>query len=59
MAFKLDRLLLYAMDKEHIFNNVTVCISHLNFRDYSVILHPDLIKENNRDEDVSSIKKVG
>ena len=59
LAFKLDRLLLYTLDKEHIFNNVTVCISHLNFRDYSVILHPDLIKENNRDEDVSSIKKVG
>jgi len=59
LAFKLDRLLLYTLDKEHIFNNVTVCISHLNFRDYSVILHPDLIKENERDEDVGSIKKVG
>lgn len=59
LAFKLDRLLLYTLGKEHIFNNVTVCISHLNFRDYSVILHPDLIKENERDEDVGSIKKVG
>ena len=59
LAFKLDRLLLYTLGKEHIFNNVTVCISNLNFRDYSVILHPDLIKENERDEDVGSIKKVG
>ncbi|MBO7149701.1 MAG: sigma-E processing peptidase SpoIIGA [Clostridia bacterium] len=59
LAFKLDRLVLYTLDKEHIFNNVMVCISHLNFRDYSVILHPDLIKENKRDEDVIGIKKVG
>ncbi len=58
LAFKLDRLVLYTLDKEHIFNNITVCISHLNFEGYSVILHPDLIKENKRDEDVVSIEKV-
>ncbi len=59
LAFKLDRLVLYIMDKEHIFDNVTACISHLNFEGYSVILHPELIKENEHDENVVSIEKVG
>ena len=58
LAFNLDRLILYVADKEHIFDNVTVCISHLNFDGYNVILHPDLIKENFDDENVDGIKKV-
>lgn len=59
IAFNLDELILYTADKAHIFNNVTICISHLNFDGYSVILHPDLIKENFNNEDVESIKKTG
>lgn len=59
LAFKLDRLILYTTDKSHIFENVTVCIAHMNFDGYSVILHPDLIKENYNDENVVGIKKVG
>ena len=59
LAFKLDKLILYIADKAHIFENVTVCISHLNFNGYELILHPDLIKENCNDENVSGFKKVG
>lgn len=58
LAFNLDRLVLYTADKSHIFNNVTICISHLNFEGYSVILHPDLIKENFNNENVVGVKKV-
>lgn len=57
-AFNLDKLVLYAVDKVHIFDNVTVCISHLNFDGYSVILHPDLIKENCDNENVVGVEKV-
>ena len=59
LAFNLDRLVLYKSGKAHIFENVTVCISHLNFDGYSVILHPHLIKENFDNEDVKSVEKVG
>ena len=59
LAFKLDRLVLYTLDKKHIFENVTVCISHVSFDGYSIILHPDLIKEDYKHENVMDTEKVG
>ena len=58
LAFKLDRLVLYMADKEHIFDNVTICISQLTLDGYDIILHPDLIKENSDYENVDGVKKV-
>ena len=59
LAFKLDRLVLYNGNKEHIYENVTVCISHVNFDGYDLILHPDLLEEDIKDENVVNIEKVG
>ncbi len=59
LAFNLDRLVLYMENKSHIFENVTVCISHVSFDGYSIILHPDLIKEDYKHENVMDTEKVG
>ena len=57
-AFKLDNFILYDKDKVHIFNNVSLCVAQVNIQGYQLILHPDLIKENDY-ENAEYLEKVG
>lgn len=56
-ALKLDNFILYDKDKVHIFNNVSLCIAKVNLDGYQLILHPDLIKENDY-ENAQNLEKV-
>ena len=55
---KLDNFILYDKDKVHIFNNVRLCVAHVNIQGYQLILHHDLIKENDY-ENAEYLEKVG
>ncbi len=59
LAFRLDKLILYIQNKEHIFNYVTVCIADLGSSEYDIILHPALLKEINSIETDRIFEKVG
>ena len=49
-AIKTEWVKIYISDKLHIFNNVTLCVTKNSVgAGYDVILHPDLLKENDDD----------
>ena len=57
-ALKLDSLRIYISNIPNIHNNVTLCLSNSAVGEgYDVILHPDLIKENN-DEVIVQVENV-
>ncbi len=57
LAFKLDKLILYIDEKEHIFNDITACIANLG--DNDIILHPALLRGRNSIETDKFFEKVG
>lgn len=58
-AFQTESVKIYIDNKEHIFNNVTLCITKKSVGvGYDIILHPDLIKEQGDEQTGDSIKKV-
>ncbi len=59
LCFKVDKLILYIQNKEHIFNYVTVCIADFDSEEYQLILHPALLKEKNGIEYNKPFQKVG
>jgi len=59
LAVELDQLLLYYLDKPHIYNNVTAClINRAIGGDYDVILHPAFMEMNYENQPKIKTEKI-